>query len=135
MSLSKSFCVFSAACGRGFYKSSSQDLQCSRCPLHSFNDHEGSWRCDCEDGYYRALSDPPAVACTSKCITLLLQGLCRFLKMKVSHVRKKIHSHRPVQWSHSCPTCVLWLFLPHPTCHDNYVCRPTCLGSVLAACY
>uniref|UniRef100_A0A3Q4HGN4 Ephrin type-A receptor 7 n=1 Tax=Neolamprologus brichardi TaxID=32507 RepID=A0A3Q4HGN4_NEOBR len=51
-------------CGRGFYKSSSQDLQCSRCPVHSFNDREGSWRCDCEDGYYRALSDPPSVACT-----------------------------------------------------------------------
>ncbi|KAM6906319.1 ephrin type-A receptor 7 isoform 2-T2 [Lycodopsis pacificus] len=51
-------------CGRGFYKSSSQDLQCSRCPAHSFNDREGSWRCDCEDGYYRALADPPSVACT-----------------------------------------------------------------------
>uniref|UniRef100_A0A8C6SZ44 Ephrin type-A receptor 7 n=1 Tax=Neogobius melanostomus TaxID=47308 RepID=A0A8C6SZ44_9GOBI len=51
-------------CGRGFYKSSSQDLQCSRCPAHSFTDREGSWRCDCEDGYYRALSDPPSVACT-----------------------------------------------------------------------
>ncbi|XP_034755861.1 ephrin type-A receptor 7 isoform X5 [Etheostoma cragini] len=51
-------------CGRGFYKSSSQDLQCSRCPAHSLTDHEGSWRCDCEDGYYRALSDPPSVACT-----------------------------------------------------------------------
>ncbi|XP_029318526.1 LOW QUALITY PROTEIN: ephrin type-A receptor 7 [Cottoperca gobio] len=51
-------------CGRGFYKSSSQDLQCSRCPVHSFNDREGSWRCDCEDGYYRAPSDPPSVACT-----------------------------------------------------------------------
>ncbi|KAM4521739.1 ephrin type-A receptor 7 isoform 1-T1 [Odontesthes bonariensis] len=51
-------------CGRGFYKSSSQDLQCSRCPAHSFNDREGSWRCDCEDGYYRAISDPPSVACT-----------------------------------------------------------------------
>uniref|UniRef100_A0A8C7NXE4 Ephrin type-A receptor 7 n=1 Tax=Oncorhynchus mykiss TaxID=8022 RepID=A0A8C7NXE4_ONCMY len=52
------------ACGRGFYKSSSQDLQCSRCPAHSYNDREGSWRCDCEDGYYRAHSDPPSVACT-----------------------------------------------------------------------
>uniref|UniRef100_A0A674DW35 Ephrin type-A receptor 7 n=1 Tax=Salmo trutta TaxID=8032 RepID=A0A674DW35_SALTR len=51
-------------CGRGFYKSSSQDLQCSRCPAHSYNDREGSWRCDCEDGYYRGLSDPPSVACT-----------------------------------------------------------------------
>ncbi|XP_053700195.1 ephrin type-A receptor 7 isoform X4 [Synchiropus splendidus] len=51
-------------CSRGFYKSSSQDLQCSRCPTHSFNDREGSWRCDCEDGYYRAASDSPSVACT-----------------------------------------------------------------------
>uniref|UniRef100_A0A8C9WJU1 Ephrin type-A receptor 7 n=1 Tax=Scleropages formosus TaxID=113540 RepID=A0A8C9WJU1_SCLFO len=51
-------------CGRGFYKSSSQDLQCSRCPAHSFNDKEGSWRCDCEDGYYRAPSDTPSTACT-----------------------------------------------------------------------
>ncbi|XP_063078954.1 ephrin type-A receptor 7 isoform X2 [Engraulis encrasicolus] len=51
-------------CGRGFYKSSSQDLQCSRCPAHSYNDREGSGRCDCEDGYYRAPTDPPSVACT-----------------------------------------------------------------------
>ncbi|XP_061756371.1 ephrin type-A receptor 7 isoform X4 [Nerophis ophidion] len=51
-------------CGHGFYKFSSLDLQCSRCPMHSFNEHEGSWRCDCEDGYYRAFSDPPSVACT-----------------------------------------------------------------------
>ncbi|XP_051781619.1 ephrin type-A receptor 7 isoform X3 [Erpetoichthys calabaricus] len=52
-------------CGRGFYKSSSQDLQCSRCPAHSFTDKEGSSLCDCEDGYYRAPSDPPSVACTT----------------------------------------------------------------------
>ncbi|XP_063143188.1 ephrin type-A receptor 7 isoform X4 [Rattus norvegicus] len=51
-------------CGRRFYKSSSQDLQCSRCPTHSFSDREGSSRCECEDGYYRAPSDPPYVACT-----------------------------------------------------------------------
>ncbi|XP_077366191.1 ephrin type-A receptor 7 isoform X1 [Festucalex cinctus] len=51
-------------CGRGFYKMSSQDLQCSRCPMHSFIDREGSRRCECDDGYYRAFSDPPSVACT-----------------------------------------------------------------------
>ncbi|XP_018414451.1 PREDICTED: ephrin type-A receptor 7 isoform X1 [Nanorana parkeri] len=51
-------------CGRGFYKSSSQDLQCSRCPAHSFSDREGSSRCDCEDGYYRSYSDPSYIACT-----------------------------------------------------------------------
>ncbi|XP_051908086.1 ephrin type-A receptor 7 isoform X2 [Hippocampus zosterae] len=51
-------------CGRGYYKTSSQDLQCSRCPMHSFVDREGSRRCDCDDGYYRAFSDPPSAACT-----------------------------------------------------------------------
>uniref|UniRef100_A0A673IAE2 receptor protein-tyrosine kinase n=1 Tax=Sinocyclocheilus rhinocerous TaxID=307959 RepID=A0A673IAE2_9TELE len=43
-------------CGRGFYKSSSQDLQCSRCPAHSYNDREGSWRCDCEDAVCESLN-------------------------------------------------------------------------------
>ncbi|XP_067840857.1 ephrin type-A receptor 7 isoform X3 [Heptranchias perlo] len=52
------------ACGRGFYKSSSQDHQCARCPAHSHTDREGSSRCECEDGYYRALTDPPSVSCT-----------------------------------------------------------------------
>ena len=73
LSLSPSFSLslslslsLTLACGRGFYKSSSQDLQCSRCPAHSFNDREGSGRCDCEDGYYRAPIDPPSVACTRK---------------------------------------------------------------------
>ncbi|XP_077443875.1 ephrin type-A receptor 7 isoform X2 [Stigmatopora argus] len=51
-------------CGHGYYKMSSQDLHCSRCPTHSFIDREGSWQCNCEDGYYRAFSDPPSVACT-----------------------------------------------------------------------
>ncbi|XP_060769943.1 ephrin type-A receptor 7 isoform X5 [Neoarius graeffei] len=51
-------------CNRGFFKSSSQDLQCSRCPTHSYNDREGSWKCECEDGYFRAPSDPPSIACT-----------------------------------------------------------------------
>ncbi|XP_077567598.1 ephrin type-A receptor 7 isoform X3 [Stigmatopora nigra] len=51
-------------CGHGYYKMSSQDLNCSRCPTHSFIDREGSWQCNCEDGYYRAFSDPPSVACT-----------------------------------------------------------------------
>lgn len=60
------------ACGRGFYKSSSQDLQCSRCPTHSFSDKDGSSRCDCEDSYYRAPSDPPYVACTSESVMNLM---------------------------------------------------------------
>ncbi|XP_055491810.1 ephrin type-A receptor 7 isoform X1 [Leucoraja erinacea] len=52
------------ACGWGFYKSSSLDHQCARCPAHSHTDQEGSSRCECEDGYNRALTDPPSVPCT-----------------------------------------------------------------------
>lgn len=70
--LSLNLCCSSLACGRGFYKSSSQDLQCSRCPTHSFSDKEGSSRCDCEDSYYRAPSDPPYVACTSESVVNLI---------------------------------------------------------------
>ncbi|XP_014832628.1 PREDICTED: ephrin type-A receptor 7-like isoform X1 [Poecilia mexicana] len=83
-------------CGRGFYKSSSQDLQCSRCPAHSFNDREGSWRCDCEDGYYRALSDPPSVACTSESARLLLRlKKERFKKPHVGGCRRLEDQHSP----------------------------------------
>ncbi|XP_062889271.1 ephrin type-A receptor 7 isoform X2 [Mobula hypostoma] len=52
------------ACRWGFYKSSSLDYQCARCPAHSHTIREGSSRCECEDGYYRALTDPPSVPCT-----------------------------------------------------------------------
>ncbi|XP_041043882.1 ephrin type-A receptor 7 isoform X1 [Carcharodon carcharias] len=52
------------ACGPGFYKSSSQDDRCARCPAHSHTAREGSSWCECEDGYYRALTDPPSVSCT-----------------------------------------------------------------------
>ncbi|XP_060706312.1 ephrin type-A receptor 7 isoform X2 [Hemiscyllium ocellatum] len=52
------------ACEPGFYKSSSQDHRCARCPAHSHTAQEGSSWCECEDGYYRALTDPPSVPCT-----------------------------------------------------------------------
>ncbi|XP_048453230.1 ephrin type-A receptor 7 isoform X1 [Rhincodon typus] len=52
------------ACEPGFYKSSSQDHRCARCPAHSHTPQEGSSRCECEDGYYRALTDLPSVSCT-----------------------------------------------------------------------
>ncbi|XP_067881885.1 ephrin type-A receptor 7 isoform X3 [Heterodontus francisci] len=52
------------ACEQGFYKSSSQDHRCARCPAHSHTDREGFSWCECEDGYYRALTDSPSVSCT-----------------------------------------------------------------------
>lgn len=108
------FSLPSAACGRGFYKSSSQDLQCSRCPAHSFNDREGSWRCDCEDGYYRALSDPPSVACTSKCAPPLLRKhrariAFRGSGFKQGEKKKKnrlVPCSTGLQWSQESPRCV-----------------------------
>lgn len=93
-----SFFLPCSACGRGFYKSSSQDLQCSRCPAHSFNDREGSWRCDCEDGYYRALSDPPSVACTSKSSMPLLgkhsTDHLPIFEFKQSHMQDKKNTRK-----------------------------------------
>ena len=113
------FFLLSTACGRGFYKSSSQDLQCSRCPAHSFNDREGSWRCDCEDGYYRALSDPPSVACTSKsAMPLLGKHSAHHLlgsKFKQSHMRGK---KKNTPWSPPGQSCLVSLQWPHesPRC-------------------
>ncbi len=87
------------ACGRGFYKSSSQDLQCSRCPAHSFNDREGSWRCDCEDGYYRALSDPPSVpALVSEPFVNLWSSTFPFLPFYICrYIHKTDMSHSQFQ--------------------------------------
>lgn len=105
------FFLPSAACGRGFYKSSSQDLQCSRCPAHSFNDREGSWRCDCEDGYYRALSDPPSVACTSKSAMPWLgdHGADHSVgsEFKQLHMQWKKTKQKTHSWTHARPVqCV-----------------------------
>lgn len=130
-----------AACGRGFYKSSSQDLQCSRCPAHSFNDREGSWLCDCEDGYYRALSDPPSVACTSKfhkngCWVNTGQITCWVQNLNNPHMHQKhplVPSSQPASVSWKLQMCSIAVLCP-PVCHHNYVCRLTCLFSVSAAC-
>lgn len=103
------FLACSTACSRGFYKSSSQDLQCSRCPAHSFNDREGSWRCDCEDGYYRALSDPPSVACTSTSAPRSFFHLAWELP-RVSARAARQTSHRQRRHgccSASCRSCLL----------------------------
>lgn len=99
---------FPLACGRGFYKSSSQDLQCSRCPMHSFSDREGSSRCDCEDSYYRAPTDPPYVACTSELfMDVIAEG--SFLAN---------HRHRHLQ-----DTCALPLFLWYTENLNTGVCK------------
>uniref|UniRef100_A0AAZ3S4W6 receptor protein-tyrosine kinase n=1 Tax=Oncorhynchus tshawytscha TaxID=74940 RepID=A0AAZ3S4W6_ONCTS len=51
-------------CRAGFYKSLLGNVQCSKCPPHSFTHHEGALHCGCEKNYFRADGDPPSMACT-----------------------------------------------------------------------
>uniref|UniRef100_A0A8C7H6B8 receptor protein-tyrosine kinase n=1 Tax=Oncorhynchus kisutch TaxID=8019 RepID=A0A8C7H6B8_ONCKI len=52
------------ACRAGFYKSLLGNVQCSKCPPHSFTHHEGALHCGCEKNYFRADGDLPSMACT-----------------------------------------------------------------------
>uniref|UniRef100_A0A1A8D2I9 receptor protein-tyrosine kinase n=2 Tax=Nothobranchius TaxID=28779 RepID=A0A1A8D2I9_NOTKA len=51
-------------CRAGFYKSTLGNMECSKCPPHSFSHHEGSLHCGCEKNYFRAEEDPASMACT-----------------------------------------------------------------------
>lgn len=59
--------ILSPACRAGFYKSTLGNMECSKCPPHSFSHHEGSLHCGCEKNYFRAEGDPASMACTRKC--------------------------------------------------------------------
>lgn len=59
------------ACRAGFYKSSLGNMECSKCPPHSFSHYEGSLHCSCEKNYFRAEGDPASMACTRKCLCSL----------------------------------------------------------------
>lgn len=83
------------ACRAGFYKSSLGNMECSKCPPHSFSHHEGSLYCSCEKNYFRAEGDPASMACTRKCPCSLLTHLSLKSKIPVIliHVQK-----RPSRW-------------------------------------
>lgn len=67
-----SVCVLlSPVCRAGFYKSTLGNMECSKCPPHSFSHHEGSLHCGCEKNYFRAEGDPASMACTRKCAFIL----------------------------------------------------------------
>lgn len=53
-------------CRAGFYKSTLGNMECSKCPPHSFAHYEGSLHCGCEKNYFRAEGDPASMACTRK---------------------------------------------------------------------
>ncbi|XDV30995.1 hypothetical protein PO909_033775, partial [Leuciscus waleckii] len=52
------------ACRPGFYKASSGNVKCSKCPPHSYTHQEGSVHCGCEKNYFRAEEDPASMACS-----------------------------------------------------------------------
>ncbi|XP_078419727.1 ephrin type-A receptor 3-like [Cetorhinus maximus] len=51
-------------CRPGFYKASSMDAFCMKCPPHSYSHQESSSQCTCEKSYFRAETDPRAMPCT-----------------------------------------------------------------------
>ncbi|XP_041030109.1 ephrin type-A receptor 4b isoform X1 [Carcharodon carcharias] len=51
-------------CRPGFYKASSMDAYCMKCPPHSYSHQESSSQCTCEKSYFRAETDPRAMPCT-----------------------------------------------------------------------
>ncbi|CAI5783086.1 ephrin type-A receptor 2 [Podarcis lilfordi] len=52
------------ACSPGFFKEDISNNACSKCPLHTLPSSEGSTSCPCEEGYFRALTDPVSLPCT-----------------------------------------------------------------------
>ncbi|KAM6970292.1 ephrin type-A receptor 6-like [Aplochiton taeniatus] len=52
------------ACRPGFYKAFAGNIQCSKCPPHSFSYGQAAASCHCEKAFYRATKDPPSMACT-----------------------------------------------------------------------
>nr|XP_040126436.1 ephrin type-A receptor 6 isoform X3 [Ictidomys tridecemlineatus] len=53
------------ACRPGFYKAFAGNTKCSKCPPHSLTYMEATSVCQCEKGYFRAVKDPPSMACTT----------------------------------------------------------------------
>ncbi|KTG01954.1 hypothetical protein cypCar_00009092 [Cyprinus carpio] len=54
------------ACTPGTFKSRQGEGSCMACPSNSRASSRASSICPCQSGYYRADSDPPDAACTSK---------------------------------------------------------------------
>ncbi|XP_033015221.1 ephrin type-A receptor 2 [Lacerta agilis] len=52
------------ACSPGFFKEDISNNACSKCPLHTLPSSEGSTSCPCEEGYFRAPTDPVSLSCT-----------------------------------------------------------------------
>lgn len=58
--------LLAPACRPGTYKASATDAYCTKCPPHSSSPQEQAVECVCDKSYYRAETDPRAMACTRK---------------------------------------------------------------------
>nr|XP_054587814.1 ephrin type-A receptor 6 isoform X3 [Nothobranchius furzeri] len=52
------------ACKAGFFKANAGNVKCSKCPLRSSSHDQAATICHCDKGFYRAIKDPPTMACT-----------------------------------------------------------------------
>uniref|UniRef100_A0A8C9FP81 receptor protein-tyrosine kinase n=1 Tax=Pavo cristatus TaxID=9049 RepID=A0A8C9FP81_PAVCR len=52
------------SCRPGFYKASTGNVKCAKCPPHSSTYEDASLNCRCEKNYFRSEKDPPSMACT-----------------------------------------------------------------------
>ncbi|XP_024911331.1 ephrin type-A receptor 6-like isoform X2 [Cynoglossus semilaevis] len=52
------------ACRPGFFKAYAENTKCSKCPLQSSSHDQAATICHCDKGFYRAVKDPPTLACT-----------------------------------------------------------------------
>ncbi|XP_069774977.1 ephrin type-A receptor 2 isoform X2 [Narcine bancroftii] len=52
-------------CNEGFFKSEATNAPCLVCPANTQRSATGSTSCPCEEGFYRASSDPATSACSS----------------------------------------------------------------------
>ncbi|KAG9353135.1 hypothetical protein JZ751_017711 [Albula glossodonta] len=54
-----------AVCHPGYFKASESSEKCQPCPKHTQALSTGSISCNCQEGYYRAPTDPSTVACSA----------------------------------------------------------------------
>ncbi|KAG8001677.1 Ephrin type-A receptor 6, partial [Nibea albiflora] len=55
---------FSPACKPGSFKAYAGNTKCSKCPPHSSSHDQAATICHCDKGFYRAIKDSSAMACT-----------------------------------------------------------------------
>lgn len=71
------------ACKPGYFKPSVSNNFCQVCPDNTKPSASGASECLCEEGFFRAPSDPPTSACSGKTLTQIFFFLITFITWKV----------------------------------------------------